>query len=373
MSAAWLNRVLIILAWAGIFVAGFLTLSHFLKFEPPCAIGTAKCGVVLNDPRAFWFGLPVAIYGLGAYVAFTILSALRTWPNVENMALVIRLGLILAGVGTAIQLYLQYVALAQIGARCDWCIASAVIMGLTLIFHGLLSQKDVGSLPGNRLDAMVFVASAVVALGSLGIMVKKQYSGDIRVIDVALETLAPNKAYYVGPDDAPVTIVEFADFYCPSCRVRSPELREFQRKHQKTVRLVYINFPLFEKRDHMLSLPAAMVSEYAAEKGKYWEFVDMMYEGGKEGAPGTFDQIIALLGRIGLDGEEARRRVAEKDEKLLDPIYRARQVGQANGVGITPSFIIFARGQKPMLADSDSLRNILFDERVASLIGPETH
>lgn len=372
MSAAWLNRILILLAWGGIFVAGFLTLAHYMNFIVPCKIGAGGCAKIAEDPRSFWFNIPVAVYGLAGYLGFVVLAALRTWGGVEQMRRVIQAGLIMAGIGTLVSLYLQYVALVQIGARCDWCIASAAIMVFSLIFMGLLSQRDVDSLPNDRINPMVFVGSAILAIGGLGVMVKNQVDGGggPKVVDVRLDFLAPKAAYFLGPDDAPVTIVEFADFYCPSCRIRSPELIKYQRAHPKTVRIAYRSFPLFEKEGHELSLAASMVAEYAAEKGKYWEFVEGLYSVDKDEVA-SFDRVLEVAQLVGLNKDEARQRIAAKDERLLDPIYEARKRGEQSGVSETPSFIIFVRGmENPLLARGDNLARTLAMPQVAEAIGP---
>lgn len=373
VSAAWLNRILILLAWAGVFVAGFLTLSHYMKIEVPCKIGAGGCARIADDPRSFWFGIPVAVYGVGAYLALVVLGALRTWGGVDHMRRVVQAGLVIAGIGTVISIYLQYVALVQIKATCEWCMASAAIMLLSLVFMGLLSQtshQDVDAMPSDKINPMVFVGSAILAIGGMGMMLKLQVDGGggPKVIDVRLDYLAPKAAYFLGPENAPVTIVEFADFYCGACRTRSPELIKFQRSNAKTVRIAYRNFPLFEKQGHELSLPAAMVAEYAADKGKYWEFVEALFSVDKDEIA-TFDRVLAVAQLVGLDKDDVKARVAAKDERLLDPIYESRKRGEQSGVSETPSFVIFVRGMdQPLLAKGENLGKTLALPQVAQAI-----
>lgn len=368
VSTHTLNRVLSALAWAGIFVAGFLTIAHFMNIQVPCGVGKGGCEQVANDPRSQWFGIPVALFGFAGYAFLAILAAIRTYPSVDNIKPIIKVGLIVSGIGTAVSLYLQYVSFVLIGAKCDWCISSAAIMIVTFVFMGLLAQRDdVESLPGNPIDKVTYLASAVLALGALGALIgiqvgKTRAPGEEKP-DVGIAMVAPNDAYFLGPKDAPVTIVEFADFYCGACRSTSPVIRDFQQKNPNTVRIAFRNFPLFEKKGHELSLTAAMCAEYAAEKGKYWEFVDKMFEG-EVTSFGSLDQILNVLARIGLDPEEARKRIAEKDDKLLDAISSSMKVGEANGVNETPSFIIFAKGENPVLARNSNVMNVLMSSPI---------
>ncbi|MBX7132311.1 MAG: vitamin K epoxide reductase family protein [Fimbriimonadaceae bacterium] len=369
MSTHALNRVLTALAWAGIFVAGFLTIAHFMNIQVPCGVGKGGCAQVASDPRSQWFGIPVALFGFAGYSLLAILAAIRTYPSVDRIKPVVKVGLLVSGVGAAVSIYLQYVSFVIIGAKCDWCISSAAIMILTLVFMGLLAQRDdIESLPGNPIDKVTYLASAVLALGALGALIgvqigKTRAPGEVIAANPGIELVVPNEAYFIGPKDAPVTIVEFADFYCGACRTTSPIIRDFQRKNPDTVRLAFRNFPLFEKKGHELSLSAALCSEYAAEKGKYWEFIDKMFEGEVTNF-GSLDQILNVLARIGLDPEEARKRLGESDDKLLDPVTKSLKLGEANGINETPSFIIFAKGENPVLARNSNVMNVLMSSPI---------
>lgn len=369
MSTHALNRVLTALAWAGIFVAGFLTIAHFMNIQVPCGVGKGGCEQIASDPRSQWFGIPVALFGFAGYAFLAILAAIRTYPSVDRIKPVVKVGLVVSGIGAAVSIYLQYVSFVVIGAKCDWCISSAAIMILTLVFMGLLAQReDIESLPGNPIDKVTYLASAVLALGALGALIgvqigKTRAPGEVITANPGIELVVPNEAYFIGPKDAPVTIVEFADFYCGACRTTSPIIRDFQRKNPDTVRLAFRNFPLFEKKGHELSLSAALCSEYAAEKGKYWEFIDKMFEGEVTNF-GNLDQILNVLARIGLDPEEARKRLAESDDKLLDPVTKSLKLGEANGINETPSFIIFAKGENPVLARNSNVMNVLMSSPI---------
>jgi hypothetical protein len=56
--------------------------------------------------------------------------------------------------------------------------------------------------------------------------------------------LAENKGASMGPESAPVTIVEFSDFECPYCRKFADMLREVLSTEQDHVRVVFHHMPL---------------------------------------------------------------------------------------------------------------------------------
>ncbi|MFC4111938.1 Na+/H+ antiporter NhaA [Nonomuraea zeae] len=78
-----------------------------------------------------------------------------------------------------------------------------------------------------------------------------------------------------GPDNARVTIVEYGDFECPYCGRIHPILEEI-RKRKPDVRVVFRHFPL--RTLHPRAASAAIVAEAAADRGKFWEMHDILYD-----------------------------------------------------------------------------------------------
>jgi uncharacterized membrane protein len=120
--------VIIVLAILGIFVAGYLTWSHY-SGEPVYCGGSNSCELVNSSRFAFLGPIPVALIGLTGYVIILVLSLIppkedRQWP-----ALLIFAG---ALIGVLLQWYLFYIEVAVLRAICYWCVTSQTI--ITLIF-----------------------------------------------------------------------------------------------------------------------------------------------------------------------------------------------------------------------------------------------
>ena len=64
----------------------------------------------------------------------------------------------------------------------------------------------------------------------------------------------------IGPEDAVLTIIEYADFQCPYCADASLSLIEYQKEHSSEVRLVFRHFPL---SFHEKAVPAALAANAA--------------------------------------------------------------------------------------------------------------
>ncbi|MEO5798265.1 MAG: thioredoxin domain-containing protein [Gemmatimonadales bacterium] len=84
-----------------------------------------------------------------------------------------------------------------------------------------------------------------------------------------------SEGHRLGPADAPVTIVEFADFECPACRgfaLRS--LKMIRAKYPEGVALVFRHWPL---EYHRFAYTAARAAECAGVQGRFFEYHDLLY------------------------------------------------------------------------------------------------
>jgi uncharacterized membrane protein len=116
----------VVLAVAGLGVAGYLTYVHYAGIDPVCNIAHG-CIKVQSSEYAELAGVPVALLGLLGYAG--ILAALLAPGEAARMAAAL-LGL----VGFGFSMYLTYRELFTIDAICQWCVASAVLMtGLAVV------------------------------------------------------------------------------------------------------------------------------------------------------------------------------------------------------------------------------------------------
>lgn len=153
-----------------------------------------------------------------------------------------------------------------------------------------------------------------------------------------------------GRVDAPVVLIEYADFKCGYCgqfaRDTEPALiREYLRNG--TLRIEWRNFPIFGAE----SEAAARASWAAGRQGRFWQFHRAAYaEGAKEKGFGK-DRLKALarqagvadLDRFARDADGAAARAAVKKDQ---------DEGYAIGASSTPSFLINGRpvaGAQPLV------------------------
>jgi uncharacterized membrane protein len=113
-----------LLALAGVGITAYLTYARYADATIVCSTG--GCETVQDSEYAEIAGLPVAVLGLGGYLA--ILAAAFFSGEVARVT-----GAALALGGLVFSDYLVLVQLLAIGAVCQWCLASDVVLLLLAV------------------------------------------------------------------------------------------------------------------------------------------------------------------------------------------------------------------------------------------------
>lgn len=79
-----------------------------------------------------------------------------------------------------------------------------------------------------------------------------------------------------GNPNAKVKLIEYSDFQCPACANYAPYIKRLQEDFPDNLAIVYRHFPLTSI--HELALPAARVSEAAANQDRFWEMHDLLFQ-----------------------------------------------------------------------------------------------
>jgi protein-disulfide isomerase len=136
-----------------------------------------------------------------------------------------------------------------------------------------------------------------------------------------------------GPEDAPVTIVEFSDFYCTYCtRFATETLPRLQERYGDQLRFVYRDLPIIGGQ---ASVDAAVAGNCAHDQDKFWEFHDLLFA--NNAARGR-DTYISFAGELGMDADAFATCLDDPtkvDEVMLDYVD-----GQTLGITGTPKFYI---------------------------------
>ncbi|MGI9078388.1 MAG: thioredoxin domain-containing protein [Gemmatimonadaceae bacterium] len=162
-----------------------------------------------------------------------------------------------------------------------------------------------------------------------------------RVTDAAVPIKA--EGYLLGSADAPVQILEFADFECPACSNFSTITEPDVRKRIVDAGLASFRFYDFPLPQHKHTMKASNTAACADDQGKFWEMHDRIFAGQNDWAPsrnprGIFEEYAR---EIGLD--VAKWKECYEDGRHQPRIEANRAEGERRGVSSTPSFVIGRR------------------------------
>jgi protein-disulfide isomerase len=136
-----------------------------------------------------------------------------------------------------------------------------------------------------------------------------------------------------GPEDAPVTFVEYGDFECPHCASMEPVLQELRRLAGPGMRFVYRHFPLTSSHPHAQS--AAEAAEAAGAQGAFWPMHDALFANQQAL---TDRDLVGYAAALGLDADAVATALASH---TYEPNVREDFMsGVRSGVSGTPTFFI---------------------------------
>jgi len=172
----------------------------------------------------------------------------------------------------------------------------------------------------------------------------REYLGSLRAKHETKILLEPPRteidladATWKGPEDAPVTLVEFSDFQCPACRGFNPILEQLLTSYPDHVRVAFLQFPL--RSIHPQAQGAAEAALCARDAGKFWELHDEMFADQRNLG---IDGLKAAARRIGIDGEAFD---ACLDSNKHAPVVQA-DFNRATGAGVSGTPAVFVNGRE---------------------------
>jgi protein-disulfide isomerase len=137
-----------------------------------------------------------------------------------------------------------------------------------------------------------------------------------------------------GPEDAPITIVEFSDYQCPYCIMWHEQVyHQLLSEYGDKIRFVYRDFPLTQI--HPGAQPAAEAADCALEQDKYWEYHDAIFSSNYEL---TRDGFLQIASDLGMDTTAFATCI--DSGKYAEEVLTDLQEGSGIGVESTPTFYI---------------------------------
>ncbi len=361
-----------VLALAGMAVAAVISWVH-LQHEASgpgytsfCNVSsTINCDRVLTSAFSRLLGVPVAYLALVAYAAITAGALAASRLDARRGSLAGRAVVAAVVASLVFSAYMAGVSIFVLETICLLCTA----LYLVAIAQGILVlaiRRRWASASGPVLSWAAlgtWLVLSVIGVGAAAAWTWPE-SATLAGVDLSMEELrkldpdffdwytslpvvdAPEEGHAaLGPDAAPVTIVEFSDFECAYCRQNHHLLEELVKRRPGQVRVLYRHFPLdascndaVKRTIHPRACRAAEASECAAAQGRFREMAEALFAHQGE----LFEANLERLARdIGLDVDRFRRCMEQRDG--LSRVVADTRAGSALHVTSTPTLLINGR------------------------------
>lgn len=380
----------------GIVVATYMTVAHLElfhgtgSFKSICNFGEhLSCDAVNTSEQSEVRGVGIALFALPAYamMAFLVQRARASAPGPARVA--VALAHALAWPAVAYSAYLLFVMVFQLHTLCLFCLTLDAVNIAAVALTAMAAQEKPGALleaawaaldgPGKRLTLIAGGLGAVVlglalaghahlrasleeeARAAVSAPASSASSATEEAL-AALEELLPQTGprklptkrwevpiddddASVGPKDAKVTIVQFADFQCGYCRKLEQAMAGIRKKYAAEVRFVFKHYPMnphcnptVKNEKHRYACDAAAASECARRQGKFWPMHDLLYERQSHLERSTID---AEAAEVGLDTSAYAACMA--DTTVVAAI--AKDAGEGAGVKVNGTPRTFINGR----------------------------
>ncbi len=331
----------LVLSLFGLFDAAYLWWVYTSPTHPLVCLGTG-CDEVRASRFAFWGGIPTPAFGALMYAALIILLIGESFAQPAFSKVLRRIAFYLSAAGLIISLYLTSLEAFQIHAWCAWCVAQQIAIALIFVLLGMELGKPESDTPKRaQRNVIVLIAAVVIAIPAFAWLSHHSAAEEKKLLDAGtspekpadLSHLIRPDSHAIGPADAPVTLVEFGDFQCPSCIVAEAVNHDIRSRFPKQVRFIFREFPLAHL--HVYAEKAAEAAECAADQNKFWPMHDRLYAADGELA---LVQLKYYAQDIGLDTAKFNACLDGGEKAAL--IQQDIADGKAAGVGATPTFFI---------------------------------
>ncbi len=221
---------------------------------------------------------------------------------------------------------------------------------------------------GLALGGFLFGGGGGISEEALRIAVREELAQQLSQVQLntgPVDFMADNDPF-LGPADAPVTVVEFSDFLCQYCgRHYEQTLRPLLEEYDGLIKYVYRDYPGVGGQ---YAVTSALAAECANDQGKFWDYHNILFENSSSLASDNLENIlIGFAGELSLDVPTFTTCLQSRQHQ--DDIVLDRTDGLGRGVSGTPGFFIngrFLSGAQPI----DTFRALINDELAKQGITP---
>jgi protein-disulfide isomerase len=214
-----------------------------------------------------------------------------------------------------------------------------------------------------KLDVVITATLVACAIITTGVVLRREYMGpadtrgpaEQKPVLIAQWQDYVGQGVGVGPTEAPIRLIEFADFECPYCGEFHKKLKAVAARYKNQIGLTYVHFPI---PGHRFATPAARVAECAAEQGRFEAMHDRLFEEQDQFGLKPWDDYASAAGVPNIPAFDT----CIKKTDSIPRVEEGKALGAKLNVQGTPTIIIngWKLGHPPTEQELDGMvKNIL--------------
>jgi uncharacterized membrane protein len=348
----------VVAAALGIGLSAWLAYLHIeINTDPSymsvCALGkTVNCETVAASTYSVFWGLPVSIWGLIAYLLAISLVA-RDLRRGERAGTVGMLSILSMGM-VIVSLVLAWISTFVIKAVCLFC---AAVYLASFVFAGLVfcdARRRGGVSRNLRLELAVLkrspwivvlsgiLVAAVLIAGPLGVFPRYWELASWREGPSMPHGFDADGRPWLGASNPKLVVHEYLDYECPHCHVAHRKLRRILLANSQELRIVRHDYARMacapnDEKKRLSKCSAARAAHCAAKRDRFWEWNDAVMADPKPLSGGRRDQYeIDMAMKLGFDRGAFERCMF--DAETVDFTEREYKEARDKGVRDTPMY-----------------------------------
>lgn len=353
----------VVLAAVGLADSIYLSISHYrnytdIGYESFCALSRAiNCDTVSQSQYAIFLGIPVPVWGVIGYV-FVLLLLLIAGTRAARPKRVWAMLVVVALLYSGYSLVLAVISHFYIHSYCIMCIVSYGINFLLLFFSWLVWRRfEVGGFMINLRQDLTFLwqksqfSTAVFLPFCAGAMIlwfsiPAYWSLKPEAIAADVATGQTDDGHpWIGSENPPLVITEFADYLCFQCNKMHFYLRQLASRYPGKIKIIHRHFPMdnavnpiVQKPLHQGSGLLALLAIYAGTEGRFWQMNDYLFANARGAAK---IDLRTVADAVGMDYNKLAQSI--RVPRIRQQLHADIIDGLKLGITGTPAFLIDGR------------------------------
>ena len=193
-----------------------------------------------------------------------------------------------------------------------------------------------------KLDTAITAILVICALLTTALLIRREFFAAPPATGKAAESVPIfvnewetqlNAGARMGPVDAPVKLIEFADFECPYCSIFHDTLKTLRERHPEQISVTYVHYPL---PMHRFAEGAARAAECASKQGRFEAMHDRLFAGQSSFGLKPWTDFASVAGVPNMEAF----KICVEDTVPIPALTAGKALAEKLAINATPTLIV---------------------------------